>query len=71
LITSALSYSGGGAEAAIGSPWTPFAPSGGTYSLAAAYQIVSAAGSYSAVWKGLGSPQVSTIILALKAGGSN
>jgi hypothetical protein len=71
LITSALSYSGGGAQATVGNPWTLFTPPGGMYSLAAAYRIVSEAGSYAATWDGVGSPQVSTVILALKASGSN
>jgi hypothetical protein len=68
LITSAMSYNGGGAGATISSPWRLLGAPGGTYSLAAAYQIVTATGSYAATWNGFGSPQVSTIVLALKAG---
>jgi hypothetical protein len=41
----------------------------GTYSLGAAYQIVNATGSYAATWGGAGTPQVATILLALKASG--
>ena len=66
LLTSTLSYSGGGAEAAVPSPWKMLTPPGGSYSLSAAYQIVSATGAYSATWNGIGSPQVATIILALR-----
>ncbi len=71
LVTSAMSYSGGGAQASVSSPWTLLNAAGGAYSLAAAYKIVGATGSYSATWNGGGSPQVSTVILALKASGPN
>ena len=71
LLTAALSYNGGGIDATVSSPWIRFTAPSGTYSLAAAYQIVSSAGSYSATWRGSGSPRVSTIILAPDALGSN
>jgi hypothetical protein len=69
LITSTLSYNGGGVLSTVGSPWTLFTAPAGTYSLGAAYQIVSATGAYSATWTGAGTPQVATILLALKASG--
>ncbi len=70
LITSTLSYNGGGAGAAVGGPWTLLNAPGGTYSLSAAYQLVTQPGAYSASWNGSGSPQVATIVLALKTSGS-
>jgi hypothetical protein len=66
LLTSTLAYSGGGVEAAVPGPWKMLTPPGGTRSLSAAYQIVTAAGAWSATWNGNGTPQVATIILALK-----
>jgi len=71
LLAATLSYNGGGVDAAVSSPWIRFTAPSGTYSLAAGYQIVGATGSYSATWKGTGSPRVSTIILALEASGPN
>ena len=67
LLTSTLSYNGGGVNATVRSPWTPFTPPAATYSLSAGFQTVNATGSYSAIWNGSGSPQVATTILALKA----
>ena len=66
LITSALSYNGGGVDASVSTPWALLGAPGGTYSLAVAYQIVATTGSYSAIWNGFGSPKVASIILALK-----
>ena len=70
LLTMALSYNGGGSQATVPSPWTLFNAPGGTYSLAASYQFAAAAGTYAATWSGNGSPQVATIILALKTASS-
>jgi hypothetical protein len=66
LITTTLVNSGGGVSATVGSPWTLLIAPGGTHSLAAAFQIVNATSSYSAIWNGFGSPKVASIILALK-----
>ncbi len=70
LLTSALSYNGGGVYATVPTPWTLFTAPGGTYSLAAGYQFAAATGTYASTWNGYGSPQVATIILALKAASS-
>ena len=66
VLTAALSYNGGGTGAAVSAPWTLLTAPSATYSLAAAYQS-GGAGAYSATWTGNGSPQVPTIILALKS----
>jgi hypothetical protein len=70
LISGVLSYNGGGQAATVNNGWTLFNTVPGTYSLGAAYKISDGPSSYSTTWNGFGTPQVSTLSVALKPQGA-